>query len=138
MPANTASPTRSPSSSSNKAPISNLARASRVGFTSSANMLAERSRAISTSRDWSNTVSSKFPHWGRASAARTKAHPRPSHSPLALRLAAGRSVTARAPAQRRMTLGRLSAPPLPVGPRKTAHAKNGATGTSAKIHGCSQ
>ena len=41
MPANTARPTLSPSNSSKSAPISSLARANRVGFTSSASMLAE-------------------------------------------------------------------------------------------------
>ena len=104
----------------------------------SASMLAERSRAISTSRDWSNTVSSKFPHWGRASAARTSALPSPSHRPVARRLVAGRSMTARAPAQRRRTLGSVRARPFPAPPWKTAHANKGASGTRTRIQGCSQ
>ena len=138
MPAKQARPTRSPCNSSNRFPMSSFARANRVGFTSSANMLAERSKAMRTSRDWSKTVSSTFPNWGRAKATATSIRPAPNQVPLGPRAVPGRSTTARTPAHRLIIFGKESGADRPNFPLKMVQATKGRIGTATRTHGYSQ
>jgi hypothetical protein len=50
-------------------------RSRREGFTSGVSIERERSRAMTISRDWSKTGSSRRPHWGRARATMPSAMP---------------------------------------------------------------